>query len=166
MLRYLISSPPDSAFILAQKYGSPAPARAPRTARTLAASRLKKYTPGFSGSCGARTYVRTFNSGNVDAVGIGGAARNRTPLIQNGITPIQALPSNVSSMSSRGTSGRIFSGGNAQCAKSRSCHLWTITHGSFGSDHGRWAVWERTSGSDDRVIGPSGDRAKPTTRVF
>ena len=58
-------------------------------ANALAASRLKKYTPGLSAT---RTYVRTFNSGNAESTGSAGTKRGATFDMWKGTIPIHALP--------------------------------------------------------------------------
>src|SRR5262245_60926002 len=118
----------------ARKYGRFRKVRAPHTASRLAASKLKKNTPGRSS---AVTYVRTFNSGNVENGRNAGHPRMVTPDIQNGTTPTHAEPSNVSSSNEPGTRGRKSEGSIGQCANNRSFQVWRMTQGRRGSAHGR-----------------------------
>ena len=111
----------------ARKYGSPKPARAPTTARLLAASRLKNQTPGCP-SC--VTYVRTLVSRNRRAVGGGGSAFNgRSSGILNATSPTNARPSNVSMSSDEDTSGRNTSTGTAQCTNRSERQRWKPVRG-------------------------------------
>lgn len=116
--------------------------RAPKTAMTEPASRLKKNTPGLPWYL---TYVRTFSSGKDEVPGMGGNPRNFNPEIQKGVTATQQRSSRVSSSSMDGTSGRSPAGSNARCANKSRSHCWRIHQDFSGSGHGRCSCWARIS---------------------
>lgn len=86
------------------------------------------------------TYVRTLTSPKRDSSGGGSVPCIRRPVISNGVTPIHARPSKVSSGSSAGTASRSAARGTGQCANSRSRHVWPCSQGPPGSGHGRWSI--------------------------
>src|SRR3954462_3994082 len=100
----------------------------------LSASRLKNQMPGRPPSV---TYVRTLSSGKRERTGGGSVPRSRVPCTSNGVTDSQAAPSNVSSGRLAGTCGASSATSTRQWQKSRSTHVWPITHGASGSGHGR-----------------------------
>src|SRR5512146_1238320 len=117
--------------------------RAAITPLRVPASRLKKYTPGLSSRT---TYVRTFNSGNVDTPGNAGTNRGLRQDNRNGVITIQASFSKVSMGSSGGTSDRTALIGTGQCANSSLFQVCFMIHGPAGRGNGRWAVtFSRTS---------------------
>src|SRR5260221_4316249 len=63
--------------------------------------------------------------------------------MRNGTTATHACPSKVSTSNCGGISGRKTAASIGQCAKSRSCQLWAITHCSVGRGQGRCATFWR-----------------------
>ena len=119
-------------------------ARAPATVSRLAASRLKNHTPDRPP---ARTYVRTFSSGNVCAVGSGGSQRQRVRAMRNGTTPSHARPSNVSTSTPAGRCRCSRAASIGQCRNSSSRQSIVSTHGVSASGHGRWVVSASAGGT-------------------
>src|SRR2546421_5629760 len=76
---------------------------------------------------GPDTYVRTFVSGKRDSHGRAGTRGGRTPDIRNGISPTQADPSMVCTVSPAGSSDWITSGRYRQCRNVRCRHSCSIT---------------------------------------
>src|SRR5947209_14845279 len=71
--------------------------------------------------------------------------RGRTPVMRNGITPIQAVESKVSICNCAGIKGRSISTGTGQCMNRRSCQFMATAHCPVGMGQGRCAVWRNTS---------------------
>src|SRR3954451_1387079 len=121
----------------------------------LSASRLRNQIPGRPPNV---TYVRTFSSGKRERTGGGSVPRARVPCTSNGVTDSQAAPSNVSSGRLAGTCGASWRTPTLRWQKSRSTHVWPITHGASGSGPGRWS----TATSDARWRRAAPGRAATT----
>src|SRR5437763_190742 len=95
--------------ILDQTYGKPNVSCAASTAAPRAQSREKNQIAGLPS--GPFTYVRQLVSGKSESHGSAGTNGGRNPSTRNGVSPIHAVPSNVSTVSGFGTARAITSTG-------------------------------------------------------